>query len=429
METIINFLMNIPKEFLHVAWYSFFFLTILVEGIPVLGSFIPGQTIAVVSWLLVRLGMFSIFGTIFSVACGAVAWDYVGYFLGKKYGYAFFEKYGKYISLKKERLDKVIAMTQKHFIKASIAWRFTSFTKVIVPFAAGMSGINIKKFTFYTVISAFIWTIGMFLAWYILWESYTRISKYIGPFMTISFAIMIFMAFFYGYINKRRHIFNRRYLVILIINIVSIFVVAKTWQNIIANKKLVALDSIVDFKIRLLSNIPFFSSKFFDHVMLFVDKFFWIWFIGIVSLLLIIWLIRKKKYYHTWLIFFSIIGSFFFEIFLKFFVHKMRPSHVLTFIQKYSFPASHITLATIFFSSLWYVFHKDIKSIFWKIIFLVFCVFGVLINCFERIYVDANTLMEVVSWLALWIAWVTLIVLVLKVVLSRKPTEPRIFLP
>ena len=86
---------NLQSIIEHGGYFILFLITIL-EGIPAIGSLVPGHTAVILSGFLSRLHILNIGIVIPVVVVAAMIGDYTGYFLGKKYGYGFLKTFGKY---------------------------------------------------------------------------------------------------------------------------------------------------------------------------------------------------------------------------------------------------------------------------------------------------------------------------------------------
>lgn len=99
---------------------------------------------------------------------GSLLGAYVNYFLAAKLGKPFLRKYGKYVLLSEKALDRADELFVKYGDMVTFACRLLPAIRQIISIPAGISGMNLKRFTFYTGLGAGIWSailtgIGCFL--------------------------------------------------------------------------------------------------------------------------------------------------------------------------------------------------------------------------------------------------------------------------
>jgi len=180
--------------------YWLIFLSAIFEVSPVLGFFIPGQTLVLIGGFLAKLGIFNIWKVVFVSAFGSIIGDMMSYFLGRKYGYRFILKYGKYVLFKKRHFSNVRKMIRKHAGKTLIIARSNPFTRSITPFLAGSSKISFFKVFTFCLIGSIGWAIFFSVLGYILGASYEIASKSLD----IATLIIFFLIILGFYIYQKR---------------------------------------------------------------------------------------------------------------------------------------------------------------------------------------------------------------------------------
>lgn len=181
---IASLIMNIISE---SGYLGIGFLMILESAcIPV-----PSEIIMPFAGFLTISEKFSFFSVVFWGAFGNLIGSIIAYIVGMYGGRAFIEKYGKYVLLGKEELDK----SQRFFIKygsASIFFsRFLPIVRTFISLPAGIARMPFKRFCIYTFIGCFIWSgllvyIGRFLG-----DNWQSIEIYFRKFDWLVAAILI----------------------------------------------------------------------------------------------------------------------------------------------------------------------------------------------------------------------------------------------
>ena len=410
--SIISRILNIPFPVLNHWGYWIILLFAILESSPIFGLLIPGQTIVIMGGFFAKLGVLDIGDVIWVAALGAILGDLIGYLLGKKYGYSFITEYGKYFFFKKEHYEKTKKLMNHHTGKTLIIGRFNSLTRAFAPFVAGTTDVPFLRFIIYNIIGGISWAVSFVLVGYIFGKSYEIVSAYIGKFIFIAIVLSILIIYAYRFINKRKHIFSRYHLYALIINIFSLYLFSKMIEDIIDGELITKLDIWLNLKIVLLWN------PLLNKIMIFITNIVSPSNLIIFSLVLFGYLIYKKKWYNSLLLLFSMIGGLLFEVLTKLIIHRTRPENALIEVSGYSFPSGHATMAIIFFSLLLYSFKDDIKDIFLKNLFISSNIILFLIIGFSRVYLNVHWLSDVLAGFALGMFWLTLLILIFKLIIS-----------
>lgn len=129
---------------------------------------VPSEIIMPFAGFLTVSGELSFLLVVFWGAFGNLIGSIIAYYVGLYGGRPFIEKYGKYVLLGKEELDK----SQKFFVKHGSASAFFSrllpIVRTFISLPAGIARMPFLKFCAYTFVGSFIWSgllayIGVFL--------------------------------------------------------------------------------------------------------------------------------------------------------------------------------------------------------------------------------------------------------------------------
>lgn len=175
--------------------YPLAFLFSIVESFPVIGVLIPGQQV-----MLIVGGFFGrdhLPQTIAVCAIGAVIGNFVGYWLGRRYGKIFFSRYGDAFGLGRTELrylEKQVAKNGPLFV---IIGKFHNMTRAFVPFIAGSAGMHAKGFWIYNVIGSVLWAATIISLSVLFANHYRIILDYIGyVFLAIIATFISYVALF-----------------------------------------------------------------------------------------------------------------------------------------------------------------------------------------------------------------------------------------
>jgi membrane-associated protein len=132
------------------------------------GFFFPGDSllfVAGVAWQSLEKGFFNtpfLIIMLMIVAC-AIAGNVVGYWFGKKIGPTMFKWKDRWY-FKQKHLVAANEFYEKYGGGAIFMARFVPFVRTFAPIVAGIVQMEKKKFSFYSIISAFAWVFSMMLA-------------------------------------------------------------------------------------------------------------------------------------------------------------------------------------------------------------------------------------------------------------------------
>jgi undecaprenyl-diphosphatase len=130
------------------------FLISLVEALVLVGYLIPGGVIVAFAGFLSSTGQMNFWYSIFFSALGAIVGDCISFWLGT-HGENFFE--GEKRLLKEKHIDYGKKFFHRFGPKSIILGRFGVVLRGIIPFIAGLAGMNRLEFFFWNVLSGFVW--------------------------------------------------------------------------------------------------------------------------------------------------------------------------------------------------------------------------------------------------------------------------------
>lgn len=404
LNQIINFL---GSEFSFLG-YLILMIIAALEATPMFGFFVPGQVVAVGAGILAKIGSFKLLDVLFVLSVGAVIGDLIGYYIGNKYGEDFILKYGKYFYLKGENFQKTKDLIREHAGKTIIIGRFNSITRALTPFSAGATCIPFYKFLFFDIIGGISWAIFFTMLGYLFGHNYKAITGYFGEFFVIAFLIGALIVYAYKKINKKRHIFHRRHLYFLLINLFSLYTFAKMLENFVDQ------ELIINFDYWLNTEVALWRNPLLNKLMTFITYLGGTTTMIIGGVLLLGFFIYNKKWRYSLILIFSMILGKLSEVTTKHIIGRDRPNNPIIEAAGFSFPSGHPTIAMIFFSVLIYYFKNHIKNISLKYSLIILCLSIILGVGFSRIYLGVHWFSDVVAGFSLGLFVLTLMVLSLE---------------
>lgn len=154
---IINSLAPLAEQ-LGMLNYVIFFVVLFFESLVFVGLIIPGAPITVIAGFFAREGDLNVVAVMLLIIIAACLGDYCSYILGTK-GTHFFKEEAKI--LKRAHLERAERFFHKHGGKGILIARFYPLRPVI-PFVAGLSKMEKKRFIFWDTLSVAAWVVLYF---------------------------------------------------------------------------------------------------------------------------------------------------------------------------------------------------------------------------------------------------------------------------
>jgi len=164
----------------------------------------PSEIIMIPAGYLAHQGEMNIYIVVLVGIFGSVAGALFNYYLALHFGRRFIVKYGKYVFVKEETLDKLEAFFSKHGELSTFNGRLIPGIRQLISLPAGLARMNIAKFALYSGLGAGIWVLVLVVLGYILGSNEELISEYLQIATVITLISVCFITLFYIIRNKRR---------------------------------------------------------------------------------------------------------------------------------------------------------------------------------------------------------------------------------
>ncbi|TCP24839.1 membrane protein DedA with SNARE-associated domain [Scopulibacillus darangshiensis] len=126
---------------------------------------------------------------------GSVSGMTIAYIIGLKLGFPFFQKYGRFVHLSPERLNKMSNTFNRYRIPLLLFACFIPGVRHLTGYSAGINRLSFRSFAFFSYLGAAIWVSTFVTLGKVLGPHYTLIEtsagKVIIPLILISAAMVI----------------------------------------------------------------------------------------------------------------------------------------------------------------------------------------------------------------------------------------------
>jgi len=151
------------ERFIGTFGYPLVGILVMLESI---GLPVPGETALLLASAYAAFGGLGLREVIAVTAAGAIVGDAIGYWLGRRYGLALAERYGRYIGLTRRRIARGQAMFARHGAKTVFFGRFVPFLRMFAAFLAGAARMRPTTFALYNGLGGVCWATTMGLLGY-----------------------------------------------------------------------------------------------------------------------------------------------------------------------------------------------------------------------------------------------------------------------
>ncbi|NVN97612.1 DedA family protein [Candidatus Nomurabacteria bacterium] len=165
------------------------------------GFFFPGDSLLFTAGILASQNIFNIYHLIIFCIIAAVLGDSVGYWSGKKYGRALFERDAGFF-FKKKRIKDAEDFFERHGKYTIIVARFVPIIRTFAPIVAGIGRMKYFTFIKYNIIGGILWVTLMTILGYFLGGLISNPDEYIIP-IALLIIFISFVPIILKYLRER----------------------------------------------------------------------------------------------------------------------------------------------------------------------------------------------------------------------------------
>ncbi len=139
----------------------------------------PSEVVMIPAGYLASKGEMSLIIAIVVGILGSLAGALFNYFLAVKFGRVFLLRYGKYLFLKEETLNKLEEFFKNHGEISTFSGRLIPGIRQYISFPAGLAKMDLLKFNLYTALGTGIWVTILALLGYFIGENEELVKEYL----------------------------------------------------------------------------------------------------------------------------------------------------------------------------------------------------------------------------------------------------------
>lgn len=165
----------------------------------------PSEVAMIPAGYLVFQGKMNIFLAFFAGTFGSFMGAIFNYYLCYFFGRSLIEKYGKYVGIDDEKMQKFESFFKRHGEISTFNCRLIPGIRQYISLPAGLARMNIFRFSLFTTLGAGIWVAILLGLGYFLGQNETILKEklHIITILLLFFVILTFIIYFYFYKKQK----------------------------------------------------------------------------------------------------------------------------------------------------------------------------------------------------------------------------------
>ncbi|MDR1535336.1 MAG: DedA family protein [Planctomycetota bacterium] len=164
----------------------------------------PSEVVVPPAGFLVYEGRMSWIGVILSGAAGSLLGALFNYWLALRLGRAFIIKYGKFIFLRPESLEKAERFFARHGGIATLAGRLIPVIRQLISLPAGAARMPLGRFCLFTAVGSGLWVAILALVGWLIGRNRELLGEYMRSASLLATAGALGMVMVYFLLQRRR---------------------------------------------------------------------------------------------------------------------------------------------------------------------------------------------------------------------------------
>jgi membrane protein DedA with SNARE-associated domain len=173
---------------------------------------IPSELIMPLAGFTVEQGKLDLIGVIIAGTLGSVLGSTPWYFLGRSWGLKrtkkIADRYGKWLGISGEDVDKAEVWFDRRGTIATAVGRVIPGIRTYISLPAGISKMSLLPYLIYSTLGSVVWISLLTVAGYIFGANYEQVGIYLKPISAIVLICIVAITIYV--IFKRRQVLNRK---------------------------------------------------------------------------------------------------------------------------------------------------------------------------------------------------------------------------
>ncbi|MGE5404743.1 MAG: DedA family protein [Candidatus Saccharibacteria bacterium] len=166
---------------------------------------VPSEIVLPYGGYMVSKGILAYWWTVFACVAGGLFGSVTAYAIGFYGGRPFILKYGKYIFLDPDDLERADSLFERYG-NAIVFWaRLLPVVRTFISLPAGISRMNFTKFISYTIAGSVPWTILFVSIGVKLGQNWKRVRETLEQFDTLIVVVLVLAVLYWVYRKVTKH--------------------------------------------------------------------------------------------------------------------------------------------------------------------------------------------------------------------------------
>lgn len=203
MSDIINWIVQTVGD---LGYLGIFFMIFLES------SFFPfpSEVVMIPAGYLAYKGEMNLAVAVICGIAGSLAGALFNYYLALKFGRAFLARYGKYVLIKEQTLEKMEDFFAKHGHISTFSGRLIPAVRQYISLPAGLARMDLLRFSIYTSLGAGIWVAILALLGYYIGHNEALLKEYLHTIIISILVLLVVGAIFYIRLQIKKGIIVRK---------------------------------------------------------------------------------------------------------------------------------------------------------------------------------------------------------------------------
>lgn len=442
MHTLVQHLVDLATRVGHWG-YLLIFLVVLLECQALLGLFVPGESLVLVSGFLAGQGVFDLDALMIAVTAGAIVGDSIGYELGRHLGRTWLRRHGARVGIQEKHFERIDHFIAIHGGKSVFLSHFMHVLRALMPFIAGANRMPYGRFFLFNALGCALWACTFSLLGYFVGESWPIVERWIGRAGAVVGLVLVLIialgrawswmvqheadlhARWSGFLERPRVAsFRRRFArqigfveerltpggyLGLHLTVGAIIVLLCGWwfgeivEDLFTHDRLIAVDHQLAAWFNRHATAPLTQIA---EAVTFMGSGLFLTTASVAIAAILIW---RRAWHRLAVLVITVGGGTLLNLALKHLFHRQRPTveNPLVALSTYSFPSGHTIGATLFYGLLAVIVIRSVQPWRWRIMAPFFAMLMILLVGLSRIYLGAHFLSDVMAAIAVGILWLS----------------------
>ena len=165
----------------------------------------PSEIVMIPAGFLAYQGEMNIYMVLAMGILGSLLGALFNYYLSRSLGRKLLLKYGHYVKIDEDKLVMLETFFKKHGEISTFNGRLIPVVRQLISLPAGLSNMNVFKFSLYTTFGAGIWVFVLTYLGYFLGNQQYLIKEYLSQITLITLVVISIGTILYLYLHKRKN--------------------------------------------------------------------------------------------------------------------------------------------------------------------------------------------------------------------------------